>query len=242
MGRAGGPPVVAAGAHAAVTSSSQEWSVRLPEARMAFSAGGSATRRPDQVACCGLSVLGLTPSERFGTMTIVIVVVLLSAEGPVLRAFPCLTAHASRIPPWPAIAPIRIESGATSVPGKTMLSRSCAPSPIARAVAEHDRSHQAHAARRSARRGRSTPAPSTSASPGSGAPPADDHARRDLLALRSPGAARRAARRTCPAAARRASRRRSSTRRSRGCGTGRRSRAAPGRRPCAQSTNGRSGK
>src|SRR6202034_1781981 len=40
-----------------------------------------------------------------------------------------LARRLSKIPACPAIAPIRIAPGATTVPGSTMLSRSWAPSP-----------------------------------------------------------------------------------------------------------------
>ena len=147
-----------------------------------------------------------------------------------------------RMPLWPAIAPIRIDSGATSVPGNTMhLAQLCAvadaapspsttgpisrtPSPICTSRPIHDATVDLGVLLGSGER---RPRP---ARPGSAPRP------------RSPAAARRAARRTCPGAARPTSRRRSSTRRTSWMWNGTSFSSSAGNTSCAQSTNGRSGK
>ena len=138
-------------------------------------------------------------------------------------------ARLSRIPTCPAIAPIRIDSEAISVPGNTMLSRSCAPSPIG-AVAEHERAHQTHPLA-DLHVATDPHGPSTSVSSRSGDSPATITPGAHLLALDLQSQLARERVEGALAQLGRASRRRSSTPGSRGCGRGRRSRAASGRRP-----------
>ena len=120
----------------------------------------------------------------------------------------------STIPAWPRIAPMTISPAATSVPGKTIDSRSAAPAPI-----RH-------------------PSPTTVGR--SGARPSRSQRLRPPGPVRAPPPRGRGrsprARRRCPRAARQASRHRSSRSRSRARGTARRAptareRPAPPSRP-----------
>ena len=119
------------------------------------------------------------------------------ASGSVAVADRARARRRSTMPVLPAIAPIRIASDAISVPGSTTESFSAAPSPIISAVADRERTLQAHVGADRARRARSTRA-ARSASRRSARCP-----RRCARPRRPPRraarrAARRASRRTCP--------------------------------------------